>query len=110
MPVNDRCDGKASAMSESKSVTVTIYGQDYTLRGDADSTYVEKVASLVDLKMREISSRSELASTSKIAILAAVNLADELLREQLKHQEALALLDERTGQITAFLDGEMENI
>ncbi len=89
---------------------MTIYGQDYTLRGDADSTYVEKVASLVDLKMREISSRSELASTSKVAILAAVNLADELLREQQKHQEALTLLDERTGQITNFLEGEMDKL
>jgi len=97
-------------MSESKSVTVTIYGQDYTLRGDADSTYVEKVASLVDRKMREIASRSELASTGKVAILAAVNLADELLREQQKHQEALTLLDERTGQITSFLEGEMDKL
>lgn len=97
-------------MSEPKSVTVTIYGQDYTLKGDADSTYVERVAALVDQKMREISQRSELASTSKVAILAAVNLADDLLREQQKHQEALVLLEERTSQITSFLDREMDKL
>lgn len=97
-------------MSEPKSVTVTIYGQDYTLRGDADSAYVERVAALVDRKMREISQRSELASTSKVAILAAVNLADDLLREQQKHQEALVLLEERTTQIASFLEREMDKL
>ena len=97
-------------MSDPKSVTVTIYGQEYTLRGDADANYVEQVAALVDLKMREISGRSDLASTGKVAILAAVNLADELLRERQKHQEALTLLEERTGQIATFLDSEMEKL
>ncbi|HPF34990.1 cell division protein ZapA [bacterium] len=97
-------------MSEPKSVTVTIYGQDYTLRGDADTAYVERVAALVDQKMREISQRSDLASTSKVAILAAVNLADDLLREQQKHQEALHLLEERTNQISAFLEREMDKL
>jgi len=97
-------------MSEPMSVTVTIYGQDYTLKGDADTAYVERVAALVDQKMREISQRSDLASTSKVAILAAVNLADDLLREQQKHQEALNLLEERTNQISAFLEREMDKL
>lgn len=97
-------------MSEPMSVTVTIYGQDYTLKGDADTTYVERVAALVDQKMREISQRSDLASTSKVAILAAVNLADDLLREQQMHQEALNLLEERTNQISAFLEREMDKL
>jgi len=80
------------------------------LRGDAETAYVEKVAALVDEKMREIASQSSIASTSKVAILVAVNLADELLRERQKHQQALNLLDERTGQITAYLDKEMEQL
>lgn len=97
-------------MSDPRSVNVTIFGREYTLRGDAEQAYVEKVAALVDEKMREISSQSNIASTSKVAILVAVNLADELLRERQKHQQALNLLDERTGQITAFLDKEMEQL
>jgi len=80
------------------------------LRGDAETAYVQKVAALVDEKMNEIASQSNLASTSKVAILVAVNLADELLRERQKHQQALNLLDERTGQIAAYLDKEMEQL
>jgi cell division protein ZapA len=97
-------------MSDPRSVTVTIYGREYTLRGDAEPVYVEKVAQLVDKKMREIAEQSELTSSSKVAILVAVNLADELLRERQKHHQALALLEERTGQITAYLDKEMERL
>ncbi|MBA4378447.1 MAG: cell division protein ZapA [Gemmatimonas sp.] len=97
-------------MTDPRSVTVSIYGRDYTLKGEAEAAYVQKVAALVDQKMREIADQSALASTSKVAILVAVNLADELLRERQKHQQALALLDERTGQITAFLDKEMEKL
>jgi len=97
-------------MTDPRSVTVSIYGRDYTLKGEAEPAYVQKVAALVDQKMREIADQSALASTSKVAILVAVNLADELLRERQKHQQALAMLDERTGQITAFLDKEMEKL
>ncbi|MBK6898236.1 MAG: cell division protein ZapA [bacterium] len=97
-------------MTDPRSVTVSIYGRDYTLKGEAEPAYVQKVAALVDQKMREIADQSALASTSKVAILVAVNLADELLRERQKHQQALSQLDERTGQITAFLDKEMEKL
>ena len=97
-------------MSDPSNVNVTIFGREYTLRGDAETAYVQKVADLVDGKMREISAQSDLASTSKVAILVAVNLADELLRERQKHQQALKLLDERTGQIAAYLDKEMEQL
>lgn len=97
-------------MSDPRSVTVTIFGREYTLKGEAESAYVEKVAALVDQRMREIAERSEMASTAKVAILVAVNLADELLRERQKHQQALSLLEERTGQIAAFLDKEMEKL
>ncbi len=93
-----------------KSVKVTIYGREYTLRGDASPEYVQKVAGLVDRKMREIASESDLVSVSKVAILAAVNLADELLRERQQHQQTVALLEERTTQMATLLDREMEQL
>ena len=97
-------------MTGPQSITVTIYGQEYTLKGDAEAAYVEKVALLIDQKMREIAENSSLESPSKIAILAAVNLADELLRERQQHQDTLRVLEERSGQIASFLDKEMEKL
>jgi cell division protein ZapA len=94
-------------MLEPKSVTVTIFGHDYTLRGEADSEYVEKVADFVDRKMNEVAENSAVGSTAKVAILAAINIADELFRERQKRQEALAMLDAKTGQIARLLEQEV---
>lgn len=94
-------------MIDPTSVTVTIFGQEYTLRGDADSEYVQKVAAYVDRKMQEVGDGSQLASTAKVAILAAVNIADELFRERQRRQEALAALEERTGRIADLIEREV---
>ena len=57
--------------------------------------------------MHEIADRARLGSTLKVAILAAINLADELLRERQKHQEALIMLEDRTSELAALLDREV---
>jgi cell division protein ZapA len=94
-------------MLDPTSVTVTIFGHEYTLKGDAEAEYVQQVARFVDRKMKEVAENSTIASTSKIAILAAINIADELMRERQKRHEALAMLDERTGQIASMLEKEV---
>jgi cell division protein ZapA len=95
-------------MLDPHSVTVSIYGQEYTLKGEAEPDYVEKVAEFVDRKMREVGGSAAAVSTTKIAILAAVNIADELFRERRRRQEALAMLDDKTTRIAALLEKEME--
>ena len=97
-------------MLDPTSVTVTIYGHEYTLKGEADSDYVQKVSGFVDRKMKEVADNSTVASTAKVAILAAINIADELFRERQKRHEALAMLDERTGQIAELLEREVGNV
>jgi len=94
-------------MRESKSVTVEIYGQSYTLKGGAESAYVQEVAAMVDERMKEIAKNSSTASTARIAILAAVNIADELIREQRDGNEALATLENRSEQIALLLENEV---
>ena len=61
-------------------VRVTIFGQDYTVKAPADSTYIQSIASFVDEKMREVQQGlSDPQSTTRIAMLAAMNIADEYL-------------------------------
>jgi cell division protein ZapA len=97
-------------MLDPMSVTVSIFGHEYTLKGEADADYVQKVARFVDRKMKEVAENSTLASTTKVAILAAINIADELFRERQKRHEALAMLDERTGQIAELLEKEVGKV
>ncbi len=89
------------------SVTVTIFGSEYTLKGDADPEYVREVARFVDERMREVAGNVTTTAVGKVAILAAVNMADELLREKRLRLETEATFDDRSIQIAKLLDAEM---
>ncbi len=53
-----------------------------SIRGEADQEYILGVAGYVDRKMREITEKLPVASLSKVAILASLNIADELFKER----------------------------
>ena len=59
---------------------VTIFGQTYHLRGGDDGKYLTELASVVDRKMREVVESTGTADTLKVAILAALNIADDSLQ------------------------------
>ena len=58
-------------------VQVEIYGQSYNLRGEGETGYIQDLASYVDRKMREVSEATATVDSLKVAILAALNIADE---------------------------------
>ncbi|WP_425515839.1 cell division protein ZapA [Mesobacillus maritimus] len=60
--------------------TVDIYGQQYTIVGTESTSHVRLVASLVDDKMREISSMNPILDTNKLAVLTAVNAVNDYLK------------------------------
>ena len=62
--------------------TVRINGHDYVLAGEEPEEYMHEVAIYVDKKMSEIHRKYDKLSTSMVAVLAAVNIADELLKER----------------------------
>lgn len=81
-------------MSEQpKKVEVEIYGDNYTLKGQESPEYMHKVAKCVDKKMAEISQRNHRLSTNQVAVLTALNLADELLKLQEQYNDLLQMMD-----------------
>ena len=63
-------------------IQVEIAGRTYTLRGNRDATAVRELAAFVDERMREIATRTNTADTTRVAILAALNIADELFKDR----------------------------
>ena len=61
-------------------VQVEIYGQSYNLRGEGDSAYLQELAAYVDKRMREVAEATATVDSLKVAILAALNIADESRR------------------------------
>lgn len=66
--------------AQSHLVQVEIYGQSYNLRGEGETGYIQDLASYVDRKMREVSEATSTVDSLKVAILAALNIADESRR------------------------------
>jgi cell division protein ZapA len=72
--------------SSEQTVRVEIYNQTYSIRSDGDNEYILDLAKYVDGKMREISSGTLTVDSLKVAILAALHIADEFY--QLKNAQA----------------------
>ena len=94
-------------MDRSKSIRVQIHGNEYPVRADTDPEYTRAVAAYVDRKMQEISSDQSLVSSTKIAILAAIHIADELFQERQKREETMNDVAERALQISEVLAREL---
>jgi cell division protein ZapA len=87
-----------------QSIRVEIYNQTYSIRSDGDNEYIIRLAEYVDGKMREISSGTLTVDSLKVAILAALHIADEF--HQLKNSQAQvdAQLASRSAECAEMLD------
>jgi cell division protein ZapA len=74
------------------SICVEIYDQTYHLRG-VDQQHIDQLARLVDGKMRAVSALGATVDSLRVAVLAALNIADELTELRNRHHELLRSLD-----------------
>ena len=86
------------------TIRVEIYNQTYNIRSDGDSEYVTGLAEFVDQRMREISSGTLTVDSLKVAILAALHIADELHRLKRLHEQADQQLAARSSECAEMLD------
>ena len=92
---------------EDQLIQVEIYGQSYNLRGGGDPAYIQELAAYVDGKMSEIAAGSSTVDSLKVAILAALNIADEyhqIRRDSEKQRMEVAV---RTAEWERMLDGAL---
>ena len=88
---------------ESQKTEVEIFGSVYSVRGAEDGEYLQELAGSVDRKMREIAGQVKTVDTAKIAILAALNLADELFQAQRAQEGERVEIQERVVALTGEL-------
>jgi len=98
--------GKSSmdATTPSPTIRVEIYNQTYNIRSDGDTEYIVQLAEFVDSRMREISSGTLTVDSLKVAILAALHIADELHRLKHVHEQADTQLASRSAECAEMLD------
>ena len=92
------------ATPSSPTIRVEIYNQTYNIRSDGDTEYIIQLAEFVDSRMREISSGTLTVDSLKVAILAALHIADELHRLKNMHEQADSQLAARSSECAEMLD------
>jgi cell division protein ZapA (FtsZ GTPase activity inhibitor) len=91
-------------MAEVRVVTVDIGGQQYPIRSALDPTYVAELAAYVDQKMRAASDAAPASDGLGVAILVALNIADELFRAVARQSSADGVLNKRALALEQLLD------
>jgi cell division protein ZapA len=86
------------AAREAGAVVVEIYDQVYQLSGP-DPEYIERLAKMVDAKMRAVSAHGATVDSLRVAVLAALNIADEMLTTQARHDKMAESLNQATSQV-----------
>ena len=98
-------------MIKAKVVKVKIAGQDYVIRSTAGQKYLEKVAKYVNEKMEEIkASGIDDSQQLRIAILAAMNITDELFIYKKDKKKFVEKVEAKTVAITEFIENRIQDI
>jgi cell division protein ZapA len=85
------------------SIRVEIYDQAYNLRG-TDADYILKLGEYVDLKMRAVAEKTATADSLRVAVLAALNIADEYHLLKKKYDAIASTYEKRANSLSGMLD------
>jgi cell division protein ZapA len=91
----------------SAAVSVDIYDQVYHLRG-TDPAYIEALAALVDGKMRAVAAQGSTVDSLRVAVLAALNLSDELLALRARYDALVGSVDRAEDSMRSRADSLAE--
>ncbi len=85
---------------------IQIMGEHYRVGGEADASYIAEVGRIVDERLRELQQSSPHFPFSRLLVLLAINLTDELLQTQIEKEENNMdkELARRTSQLISLLD------
>ena len=85
------------------SVRVTIFGDEYTIRSDASPAHTRSVAEYVDRVIRHVQSAGTVVETHKIAILAALQITDELFRARNESRDLTTAINDLSADVRRWL-------
>ena len=94
--------------SDKNVLKVRIYGAEYSIRSQEDVNRIKDVAEYVDSKMREVDQNVRVDSSLKVAILASLNITDELFREREDKEKLRDKLENKIEELNRLLDQRLD--
>jgi len=90
-------------------VKIEIYDQSYNVNADGNEEYLKELAAYVDGKMRSIAESTRMVDSLKVAVLAALNIADETFTLRQRQQELDGPLRKRVEKCVAMVEKALEH-
>lgn len=91
-------------MAEGRVISVEIHGQRYPIRSSLDQDYVLRLATFVDQKMGVVAASTPGSDSVRMAVLAALNIADELFRAREATRAKDTQIAERASELEQLVD------
>ena len=104
MPVTK---ARTSVAEEHNSIRVEIYDESYNLRG-TDTAYIQRLADVVDAKMRAVAQHTSTVDSLRVAVLAALNLADDYYQLKRKYEGIESDYTSRATHLGRALDSALD--
>jgi cell division protein ZapA (FtsZ GTPase activity inhibitor) len=89
-----------------RAILIKVAGRQYTIKSDASDGYVQELADLVDQRIQAVQASAKSASPQAVAVLTALQFADELLHERQRRTRLRQRVREKTHHLKALLDRE----
>ena len=90
------------------TVKIQIYDQNYNVNADGNEEYLHDLAAYVDGKMRSIAESTHMVDSLKVAVLAALNIADEMFQTRKRQQEIEGPLRQRVENCVSMVEKALE--
>jgi cell division protein ZapA len=94
-------------MGRERLVEIKVFGQTYTVKTDAEEEYIQEVAKYVNEKMDEVLKKTKTVSTLNVAILTALNIADDLIKEKERRVALLREIEAKSKDLVEKIDVKM---
>jgi cell division protein ZapA len=93
-----------------KTINVDIYGHRYSVRSELDPQYVAELASFIDERIRLASRELSTADPLRLAVIAALNVADELFRARADSDGFEGKMLDRTVELERVIDAALNGV
>jgi len=91
-----------------KTIEVEVFGQRFSLQGEGDEAYFHELAEYVDAQMRTLAKQTRTSTPTKLAILAAINVTDQLFQQRRQGGEGESEMDRRAQLLLEAIDQHLE--
>ena len=92
-----------------KTIEVEVFGHRFSLQGEGDEAYFHELAEYVDTQMRTLAKQTKTSTPTKLAILAAINVTDELFRQQRHRESGETEMERRAQLLVEKIDEHLKN-